>query len=160
MSKAPTVCVLTANRLRDGTVVFLDFEGAWSETLVEAVVARSPDEVRALKDRGCYDATRSIVVDPYLIEVHETVSGLLPMRYRERVRATGPSVLDDVPGYREPGAGQCQVLQEGAASDKAREAYASPHRESKLVEGPQMHCMPGASNPDLGATHDAHAEAA
>ena len=71
MNKAPTVCVLTANRLRDGTVVFLDFEGAWSETLVEAVIARSPDEVRALKDRGIYDAIRNIVVEPYLIEVHE-----------------------------------------------------------------------------------------
>jgi hypothetical protein len=153
MSKAPTVCVLTANRLRDGTVVFLDFEGAWSETLVEGLVARSPDEVRALRDRGSYDAIRSIVVDPYLIEVHETLSGLLPIRYRERVRATGPSVLDDVPGYREPAAGQRQGLQE-------RLAYASPPREPQPVEGPQMHGMPGVGNPDLGATHDAHAEAA
>jgi hypothetical protein len=105
MSKAPTVCVLTANRLRDGTVVFLDFEGAWSETLLEAVAARSPDEVRALRDRGTYDAIRNIVVEPYLIEVHETARGLLPIRYRERVRAAGPSVLDDVPGYSHPDPG-------------------------------------------------------
>jgi len=119
MNKAPTVCVLTANRLRDGTVVFLDFEGAWSETLVEAVIARSPDEVRALKDRGTYDAIRNIVVEPYLIEVHESASGLLPIRYRERVRATGPSVLDDVPGYREPAAGQPHP---GATHDAHAEA--------------------------------------
>ena len=105
MIKAPTVSILTANRLRDGTVVFLDFEGAWSETLIEAVVARSPDEVRALKDRGSYDAIRNIVVEPYLIEVHETTGGLLPIRYRERVRASGPSVLDDVPGYSDPAVG-------------------------------------------------------
>ena len=91
MNKASTICVLTANRLRDGTVVFLDFEGAWSETLVEAVIARSPDEMRALKDRGTYDAIRNIVVEPYLIEVHESASGLLPIRYRERVRALGPT---------------------------------------------------------------------
>ena len=160
MSKAPTVCVLTANRLRDGTVVFLDFEGAWSETLVECVVARSPDEVRALKNRGSYDAIRSIVVDPYLIEVHETTSGLLPIRFRERVRATGPSVLDDVPGYREPTAGQRQVLPEGAANDQARAAFATPRREPEHAEGPQMHCRPGVGNPDLGTKNDAHAEAA
>ena len=119
MNKAPTVCVLTANRLRDGTVVFLDFEGAWSETLVEAVIARSPDEVRALKDRGTYDAIRNIVVEPYLIEVHESAGGLLPIRYRERVRATGPSVLDDVPGYREPATGQPHP---GATHDAHAEA--------------------------------------
>ncbi|MBO0741422.1 MAG: DUF2849 domain-containing protein [Hyphomicrobiaceae bacterium] len=119
MNKVPTVCVLTANRLRDGAVVFLDFEGAWSETLVAAVVARSPDEVRALKDRGTFDAIRNVVVEPYLIEVHETASGLLPLRYRERVRATGPSVLDDVPGYQDPAAG---LLDLGTAQDAHAEA--------------------------------------
>jgi Protein of unknown function (DUF2849) len=160
MNKAPTVSVLTANRLRDGTVVFLDFEGAWSETLVEAVVARSPDEVRALKDRGTYDATRNIVVEPYLIEVHETASGLLPIRYRERVRAAGPSVLDDVPGYREPAAGQRQAPPQGAAYGSAREADAPQHREPELVEERPMHGMLAVGHPDLGATHGAHAEAA
>ena len=50
MSKsAPQISVLTANRLGDGIVVFLDFEGAWSESLAEAVVARDPDEARALE---------------------------------------------------------------------------------------------------------------
>ena len=61
MNKTSTVSILTANRLRDGIVVFLDFEGDWSETLAEAVVARSADEVRALQERGTYDAVRNIV---------------------------------------------------------------------------------------------------
>ena len=160
MNKAPTVSVLTANRLRDGTVVFLDFEGAWSETLVAAVVARSPDEVRALKDRGSYDATRNIVVEPYLIEVHETMSGLLPIRYRERVRAAGPSVLGDVPGYSEPAAGQGQALPQGAACTSAGEAHGPQHRAPELVEGHPMHGEPAVGHPDPGATHGAHAEAA
>ena len=82
--------------------MFLDFEGAWSETLAEAVVARSPDEVRALQDRGTYDAEHNLVVEPYLVEVRETAGGLVPIRYRERVRVAGPSILDDVPGYVEP----------------------------------------------------------
>ena len=102
MSKTPEISVLTANRLDDGIVVFLDFEGAWSETLAEAVIARSPDEVRALQDRGTYDAARNLVVEPYLVEVRETAGSLLPIRYRERVRVAGPSILDDVPGYVAP----------------------------------------------------------
>ena len=72
MSKTAEISVLTANRLGDGIVVFLDFEGAWSENLAEAVVARSPDEVRALQDRGTYDAAHNLVVEPYLVEVRET----------------------------------------------------------------------------------------
>jgi Protein of unknown function (DUF2849) len=159
MNKAPTVCVLTANRLRDGTVVFLDFEGSWSEILLEAVIARSPDEVRALKDRGTYDAIRNIVVEPYLIEVRETARGLLPIRYRERVRATGPSVLDDVPGYREP-AGRCRALQQGATGGNEREADEPRHREPEGAEGRPMRCMLAVTHPDRGATDDAHAEAA
>jgi hypothetical protein len=99
MSKTAPISVLTANRLGDGIVVFLDFEGAWNENLAEAVVARSPDEVKALEDRGAYDATHNIVVEPYLVEVREAAGGLTPIRHRERVRAAGPSILDDVPGY-------------------------------------------------------------
>ena len=30
------------------------------------------------------------------------MSGLVPLRQRERVRAAGPSILDDVPGYVAP----------------------------------------------------------
>jgi uncharacterized protein DUF2849 len=102
MSKTQPVSVLTANRLGDGIVVFLDFEGAWSESLEEAVVARSPDETKALEDRGAYDAARNLVVDPYLMEVREEAGRLTPTRTRERVRVAGPSVLDDVPGYLAP----------------------------------------------------------
>src|SRR6185436_10251660 len=85
MSKTAQISVLTANRLGDGIVVFLDFEGAWSESLDEAIVARSPDEVKALEDRGAYDAARNLVVEPHLVEVREAAGRLTPIRHRERV---------------------------------------------------------------------------
>jgi hypothetical protein len=129
MTKVATVSVLTANRLRDGRVVFLDFEGAWSERLGEAVVARFPDEVRALKDRGAYDAAHNIVVEAYLVEVRETAGGLLPVRYRERVRAAGPSVLGDVPGYREP------ALAARQADERAGEYFAPEPAEGGPTTG-------------------------
>ena len=100
----PNVSILTANRLGDGIVVFLDFEGAWSESIAEAASLVHPTRSRALAgSRGSYDAgTQSR---------GRTLSGrgprsrparLDPIRYRERVRVGGPSILDDVPGYVAP----------------------------------------------------------
>lgn len=106
MSKnAAKLSVLTANRLGDGTIVYLDFEGAWNENIAEAAVANSPDEVRALEDRGTYDSAHNLVVEPYLIEIREVAGRIEPTRYRERVRAGGPTILEDVPGYVTPAAG-------------------------------------------------------
>jgi hypothetical protein len=102
--KIASLSVLTANRLADGVTVFLDFEGAWSTVFAEASVASNPDEVRALEDRGAYDAQRNIVVEPYLVDVREVDGALVPVRQRERVRAAGPSILGDVPGYVAPAA--------------------------------------------------------
>jgi Protein of unknown function (DUF2849) len=99
---APKRSILTANRLGDGVVIFLDFEGAWSEAIDEALVALSPDEVRALEDRGAYDSAHNLVVEPYLVEIREVAGRIEPIRYRERVRAGGPTILDDVPGYVSP----------------------------------------------------------
>jgi len=103
MSKrAPAVCVLTANRLDDGIVVFLDSGGTWVERIDGAAVARSPDETQALEARGAHDAACNLVVEPYLAEVHEVAGRLVPVRARERVRVDGPSILGDVPGYEAP----------------------------------------------------------
>ena len=114
MSKpASQRCILTANRLRDGSAVFLDFEGAWNENIAEAVIAHSPDEVRALEDRGAYDSARNLVVEAYLIEVREVAGRLEPIRYRERVRAGGPTILENVPGYLAPASHPPSILVDG-----------------------------------------------
>jgi hypothetical protein len=96
------VQVLTANRLGDGIVVFLSYEAGWIESIDGAALARSPDEVRNLELRGASDAARNVVVDPYLVEFRERAGQLEPVRVRERVRISGPSVLGDVPGYQAP----------------------------------------------------------
>jgi hypothetical protein len=100
MSKrAPEVCVLTANRLQDGIVVYLAADGRWVESIEGAVVARSAEDARALQAQGARDAARNLVVEPYLAEIAEAGGRLAPARMRERVRMEGPSILDDVPGY-------------------------------------------------------------
>jgi hypothetical protein len=100
MSKrAPSISVLTANRLHDGIVVFLGAEGDWVEDIEGALVAHSPEEAQGLQAQGARDSARNLVVEPYLAEVREFGGRLLPVRQRERVRVDGPSVLGDVPGY-------------------------------------------------------------
>jgi hypothetical protein len=131
MSKrAPLPSILTANRLCDGAAVFLDFEGAWNESIAEALVARSPEEVRALEDRGAHDAARNLVVEPYLVDVQEAAGSVEPVRYRERVRAGGPTVLADVPGYVAPvGVPSPRSRQEGQGEGQLRSAaqVSAPH---------------------------------
>ena len=109
--------VLTANRLHDGAVVFLNFDGDWVASLLGVVIARSPDEARGLEARGVHDAARNLVVDPYLVEMREVAGVLLPLRQRERVRLSGPSILDDVPGYLAPTAAGPQAA--AVAADRA-----------------------------------------
>ncbi len=116
------VQVLTANRLGDGAVVFLNFDGDWVATLAGVVIARSPDEARGLAARGLFDAGRNLVVDPYLVEMREGAGALFPLRQRERVRLDGPSILDDVPGYTAPAARPPNTAIRGAEVNAAGEA--------------------------------------
>jgi hypothetical protein len=151
MSKTSAhISVLTANRLSDGVVVFLDYEGSWAEGIATAAIARYPQEARALEARGAHDAERNRVVEPYLVEVRETANSLVPIRTRERVRIEGPSILGDVPGYvapvalvrqahrgesdREPQLRSRPEPVEGRAPDKA--FLARPTRHETIAASP------------------------
>lgn len=87
--------VVIANRLADGLVVFLGSSG-WVETIDRALVARSQSEAEALEARGKASEARQEVVDPYCIDVREEGSTLVPDRYREAIRARGPTVRTDL----------------------------------------------------------------
>lgn len=84
--------VLTANLLSNGLVVFLGRDGAWRKSIDTAALARSTHEIASLTDRGAEFVNSSLVVDPYLVEVEESASGLVPVELRERRRIAGPSV--------------------------------------------------------------------
>ena len=104
MSTASRTCpqgsVLSAHRLVDGAVVFLDFEGDWSDNLAAALVARAPDERRALVDRARYEAERALIVEPHLVEVDELDGRLIPIRRRGTGRTEGRSAFADPGGAR------------------------------------------------------------
>jgi hypothetical protein len=83
--------VFTANRLRDGRVVWLGVEGQWAEAV--AAVTPFPPEAEAtglaLAQQG---ERQQHVVGVYAVEVTPGSRGPVPLKFRERLRAEGPSV--------------------------------------------------------------------
>lgn len=92
---------VTANRLGDGIVVWLAREGGWVERLNEAGVF-TPDESEAALAQAKQDERRRLVVDAYLIDVEAGPTGPRALRYREQLRAAGPSVRTDLGKQAEP----------------------------------------------------------
>jgi sulfite reductase (NADPH) hemoprotein beta-component len=84
--------MITANRLTDGAVVFLASQGRWVERFDDGQLANDNAEAAALLQIAEAAVAKAEVVAPYLIEVSDQGGRLLPARYRERIRAEGPSV--------------------------------------------------------------------
>jgi sulfite reductase (NADPH) hemoprotein beta-component len=82
--------MVTANRLRDGAVVFLASGRRWTIRVGEGHVAET--EAHATQLLQAAEAMPTEVVGPYLIEVAAENGSWVPTRYRERIRAHGPSV--------------------------------------------------------------------
>lgn len=79
---------LTANSLTTGDVVFWN-KGRWVEQFADAELFDG-EEAAAAEAAG--KAQITIVVDAYLIDLTETPGGeLVPVSYRERIRALGPT---------------------------------------------------------------------
>ncbi|ANK82694.1 MAG: hypothetical protein TEF_19245 [Rhizobiales bacterium NRL2] len=81
--------VITANRLNDGVVIFLTGTG-WSTDLQQAETAEGKEATAALLTRA--EAEPGVAVGPYEIAVERIGEELHPLRYRERLRMSGPSV--------------------------------------------------------------------
>jgi len=93
---AETGKALTANRLGDGAVVFLNRTGEWSEWIDEAAVSLEPVSEAALERRGKEAESRNQVTGAYLFEVERRDGHVRALHIRERIRALGPSVRVDL----------------------------------------------------------------
>jgi histidinol dehydrogenase len=82
---------VTANRLRDGAVVFRTLTGGWSSRIADAETASSEADAARLLAQAEHDAATAVVVGPYLIDVAEIDGELRPTSLRERIRAYGPT---------------------------------------------------------------------
>lgn len=79
---------LTANRLIDGEVVFWK-AGHWVERFADAELFDQPAPAEAAEGHAKTQIT--VVVEPYLIDLTESAGQWVPVSYRERLRALGPT---------------------------------------------------------------------
>jgi hypothetical protein len=84
--------IVTANLLGKGQVVYLTWDGGWSEQIAESFISSGEEEDSWLLGIAARAAEARIVVDPYLIEVTERDGTAWPVQHRERIRATGPTI--------------------------------------------------------------------
>lgn len=77
---------LTANRLRDGEVVFWN-NGDWKTRFGEAELFDADEPAEAALAKANQP---TVIVEPYLIDVVEEEDGHAPIAFRERIRALGP----------------------------------------------------------------------
>jgi hypothetical protein len=98
---APAPQSLTANRLRDGAVVYWR-GGAWADAFADAeVFADKASADAALAAAQAFVKAR-VVVNPYLFPVRVDDDGLRAVEEREIVRSEGPSVRRDLGKQAEP----------------------------------------------------------
>ena len=94
--------IVIASRLADGRVVFLRKGSTvkaaeWAALIDDAEVAKDDDRANQLLEIGEADVrARNLVMDAYLIEVAEEGGKLRPTKYREAIRALGPTIREDL----------------------------------------------------------------
>jgi glycerol-3-phosphate O-acyltransferase len=92
---APVSHMLTANRLKDGDVLYWKGDG-WVLSLAEGdVFADEAAAQAALAAAQKYVASNQVVA-PYLFEVRIENGAIRPVKEREIIRAAGPTVRRDL----------------------------------------------------------------
>jgi Protein of unknown function (DUF2849) len=83
--------VVSASDLWLGHVVWLGARDRWVHCFAHAARFDGADAETVLA-RIQPDAREREVVDVHVVDVSETPAGLRPVTYRERIRATGPTI--------------------------------------------------------------------
>lgn len=83
--------VITANRLLNGDVVWLAENGSWVERITLAKVYDGKDAVAAALAEGLEAEKNQKVVGVYEMDVTVEEGVIIPVRLREKIRATGPT---------------------------------------------------------------------
>lgn len=80
--------MVTANRTRDGAVVYRTATQDWSTRIIDAAIVRTVEDARALLAESAADGV--VAIGPYIAPVEITVDGAIkPGNLRERIRAEG-----------------------------------------------------------------------
>jgi hypothetical protein len=101
---------LTANRLRDGEVVFLTLAGTWSENIDEAALALEKEAAAGLEAQGAKAVAATLVTGAYLFDAERKDGHVRALHIRERIRTLGPTVRLDLGKQAEGTAGAFAAL--------------------------------------------------
>ena len=83
--------IVTANRTRDGVVIYRTGNKSWSLSLDDAAVVRTSDDARALLNEAIADDVGAI--GSYIAPVEVTADNRLkPGNLRERIRLEGTTI--------------------------------------------------------------------
>lgn len=82
--------VVTANRTRDGAVIYRTVSHGWSVDLADAAVVRTADDARVLLAESAADDIGA--VGPYIAPVEVTDQGIAPGNLREKIRNQGVTI--------------------------------------------------------------------
>ncbi|MCX2724062.1 DUF2849 domain-containing protein [Roseibium salinum] len=83
--------VITANRLLKGDVVWLGESGTWVERITLARIFEGKEAVAEGLAIGAEAESRQEVVGVYEMDVTVEDGVIVPVRLREKIRATGPT---------------------------------------------------------------------
>ena len=87
--------ILTANRLTDGECLWYG-NGVWAETIDGAEIAADKEAEARLEAIGKAAFAANLVLDVAIIDVEVVDGAIRPTRLRERIRAAGPTVRNDL----------------------------------------------------------------
>jgi nucleotide-binding universal stress UspA family protein len=88
--------MIIANRLRDGTVVFLAPNEGWEPAIAAGVVIEDQADAERLLALAKRHEAECVVIDPQLIDVEIRDGAPRPTAIREAIRAFGPTVRTDL----------------------------------------------------------------
>lgn len=84
--------VVSANRLSDGRVVYLDSQGNWVEALAGAALLASEIEIKAGLEQAQAAVAANKVVDAFAVPVQQGADGLHALSLRNAIRELGPTI--------------------------------------------------------------------
>ncbi|HEY5226507.1 MAG TPA: DUF2849 domain-containing protein [Methylovirgula sp.] len=84
--------VISANRLRDGIVVYLGSHGEWVTDFADAVLLTSEEACESGQAQARASLAANVIVDPLLVDVVESTEGRRATTLRNAIRAAGPTV--------------------------------------------------------------------
>jgi hypothetical protein len=83
---------ITANRLRDGRVVFRTPAGNWSLNVADSAIEPNQAAADAVMATVLANANEQDVVEVYAVEMNLAGKSPRPAKLREAIRALGPTI--------------------------------------------------------------------